>query len=123
MYSFIFYYIYCQQINKEKSTTFARLNGAIVVFMALCFHIGVIIVIIEKYFSTKIRIEFITKNKFIEYGLALLFMWLLYKYYAIKRVEKIKNKYDNNKLFNNYGGLITVCLIFIPLAVFIFILS
>lgn len=123
MYDFIFYFIYHQQINKGKSKTFARFNGSLIVYVALLIHLFLLLEIIRKLFSSKIDLGFLTKNTFLEVILFAILIRLSYSYYTPKRIETIINKYEESSIIEDYGGLITICLIFIPLLVFAGILN
>jgi hypothetical protein len=123
MYNLIFYYIYRQQINKGKSNGFARFNGSLIVFVAFCFDIMLLMAIMQKYFGNKVDIRFLTSNKFLEYILFFFCIWCTYSYYNSKRAEKIESKFLAKEWFDNYGGVVTLLLIFVPLMLIIIILS
>ena len=119
MYNLIFYFIFNQQINKGRSRGFARFNGSLIVYVALLIHVFLILEIIKKFFHNKMDIKFLTENKTLEFIFFSLCILLLYSYYTPKRIEAITNKYAMSSLLENYGGVITICLIFIPLLIFI----
>ncbi len=123
MYNLIFYYIYCQQINKGKSIGFARFNGGLIVFLTIWLHAFLILAIIEKYFKHKVDIAFFTNNKTLEYSFMLLCIWFAFLYFNNKRVEKIDAEFSEKGWFNNYGGFLTLLLIFAPLISIVVILS
>jgi len=124
MYNLIFYYIYRQQINKGKSRLSARYNGSIIVLIALSFHIGVFLAIIRKYFLTEeVAKNSLLRNKGLLTAFALGLIFLIYLYFTNNRIEKIENKYSESQFFHKYGGLLTAILIFIPMLIFIIVLS
>ena len=123
MYNLIFYYIYRQQINKGKSTGFARYNGSLIVFLALCMHIFLVMAIMQKYFNHNADIKFLTTNKPLEYIIFILCVWLTSFYYNKRRAEKIEGKYCEKEWVNSYGGGITLLLIFAPLLSIAIVLS
>lgn len=123
MYNFIFYYIYRQQINKGKSNGFARYNGGLIVVVSFCLHIFLVMAVMQKYFNHKVDIRFLTSNKLLEYILFFFCVWFAYLYYNIERAEKIESEFLEKEWFDNYGGIITLLLIFVPLILIIIILS
>jgi hypothetical protein len=50
MYDFVFFIIYSQQLQKNRSETFSRYNGSLIASLALLIHIGFIYAIIRKVF-------------------------------------------------------------------------
>jgi hypothetical protein len=47
MYKFIHYYIYSQQLQREKSEGFARVNGSMVAAMTISIHIALLLSVIK----------------------------------------------------------------------------
>jgi hypothetical protein len=123
MYNLIFYYIYCNQINKKKGGTLSRYNATIGVFIAMVIHSVLLLEILKKIKLVGFDMPPLVKNRSIEITFFLSCIFLVYFYFTNKKIEKIENRYSESKIFERYGGWITALLIFVPMLIFIIILS
>jgi hypothetical protein len=121
MYNFIFYVIYCQQIQKEKGEAFARYNGSLIVGLAIFMHICFFAVVLKKVLSHFYEIDFVVLNKGIWLIPVLFFFTLVFIYYNKERTQKIlNNRYSENLNPTRTSNYIKVlCIIFIPLVIII----
>lgn len=125
MYNLIFFYIYRQQLNKGKDKDFAIYNGSLIVSLAAFFHLATLYVIIEKVIKYEPDLSILKYYKSIEIVVIGLYMLIIYRYFSKnkKRIAKIEEQYSNNEIIKSYGGIIVAGLIFVPLLLFIILLS
>ena len=121
MYNYIFWVIYQKNINNNKGEWLSRNNASGVVFFTVFIHIAFLISIIEKIIHYK-RNKNIKANRSLEVFIIIIFLLLTNLYYNKKRVIKINNRYSNIEK-NGYESAIVASLVFIPLLLFIIILS
>lgn len=115
MYDFVFFLIYSQQKQKNRSDTFSIYNGSLIVSLAVFVHICLIFAIYRKIFlpaGEGYGIGNKTGNKFI----TILVMIAIFLYYN-KRAAIVLNKYDGNLLpVSTLNVLKLVLIVFVPLA-------
>lgn len=121
MYNIIFYYKYRQQENKGRDN--GRFQGSILVFFASLVHVVFIASILRKYVWSNTDLKFLSGDKLIQSFLFVICIVVIYLYYTPLRIKKLENKYLGNDWFESYGGIISACLIFIPLVLIIIVLS
>jgi DMSO reductase anchor subunit len=123
MYNFIFYIIYCQQVQKGKGEVFARYNGSLIVSFALIVHLLLLLTVIRFLFykqgmPTKDQHHINTTLP----GLLLIavIFVLVFKFYNNNRVNKILESYANENNPTKTSNVIKVVLaLLIPLIILI----
>src|SRR5881394_1496365 len=96
MYNFIFYVLY--QANIKDGRLIARINGAMIVFLAMLIHLLFFSVVLKRIFTEQFE-ESGIKDWFNEhkpiYGLILILLtFFVYQYYNYNRIDNIVNKYS-----------------------------
>jgi hypothetical protein len=119
MYDYIFYTLY--KYNLKDGKGYAKLNGIIIVGVAIFLHLALIMVVLKKIFPASLQgIQSSFQTNYKSWSLLILFVsiLILYFYYNKKRVEKILSKRKPIDI-NSPNGLDILwvgSLIFIPIA-------
>jgi hypothetical protein len=117
MYSFIYFVIYNQQIQRGKSESFSRYNGSLIVSLAFGIHIMFILAIIKKIRSYFFNLDFFTETKNTLTPFVFILMISTFFYYNKNRTDKILVKYSAiEKPLSQPNIFKVICIIFIPLA-------
>ena len=118
MYNFVFYLIYSQQKQKNRSDAFSRYNGSLIVAFAMIVHIALILSLYRKIFLPVGEGYGSGNNKLQLTVIVMSVLLAAYLYYNQKRTEQIIKKYDGNLLpVNAKNVIVLVIIIFIPLII------
>jgi len=116
MYNFIFFFIYSQQIQKEKSEAFSRWNGGLIVGVTLTIHL---VFVASALRSSMFQNDYYTFTRVIGLVLKILALPLIILtplYYDSDRVKVILDKRNGVYLpINMWNSIKILSLIFIPL--------
>ena len=118
MYNFIYYVIYNQQKQKNRSESYSRFHGSLLAWFAMFFHILLLIAIIRKillvYYNISIPRKYLNFLYFLPGPSYLISFW----YRSNKVTQKIMDKFLTDKDPARDSNLFKVAaLIFLPIII------
>lgn len=113
MYNFIFYVLYKANIKDGRFT--AKYQASLIVFLAILIHALLFFSILKRIFIKQFEAsnisEWFNEHKAVYILIMIIFIFILYRYYNDKKIEKILNKYSNKPNSTKASNIIKVLLI------------
>jgi hypothetical protein len=132
MYNFVFYFIYLGQIRqKDTGPKAARIIASMIVSLLVLLHIGLLYTI-TRYLLFNLDgydISFATGSSYSNKSLTIwlpvfvLIYIVVFNIYTVKKIERLKYKFENSKIYSFTNVLKFILIMVLPLLISIWLVN
>ncbi len=124
MYNFIFWVLYSANINNGAFT--AKFQATLIVYFSIFIHVLLLLTILKKYFYRifiSLHLNNLVNYKALEISILIICFILIYRYYSVKRINKVVQKHSVKQTYPPINRLKVALIVFAPLISIIVILN